>query len=232
MERRRKEQMTVYFEAPKPERKQAFIRRMGVLRIDIARLVMMQARYISKWVWISSVLLCGMAYAITFFMEERYVSAIIALIPFLVMFSVTESMRSYRYKMEELELSTRFSLKSIVMARMLMLGIGNLVVLVIVTALLENRMELNMLHVLTPYFLTASGGLYIVRKVNGNESVFFCFLLAMLVSALRLWLPWRFSEILLPQFVPIWALVCILAMLITARESYRTIRMTEDLLWN
>lgn len=232
MERRRKEQMIAYFEAPKPERKQAFIRRMGVPRIDITRLVIMQARYISKWVWISSVLLCGMTYAITFFMEEKYVSAIIALIPFLVMFSVTESMRSYRYKMEELELSTRFSLKSIVMARMLMLGIGNLLVLVIVTVLLENRVELHMLHVLTPYFLTAGGGLYIVRKISGNESVFFCFLLAMVVSALRVWLPWRFSAILLPQFVPIWALVCILAMLITARESYRTIRMTEDLIWN
>lgn len=232
MERRLKKQMSVYFEAPKPERKQAFIRRMGVPRIDIARLVMMQARYISKWVWISSVLLCAVAYGVTTFMEEKYVSAVIALIPFLVMFSITESMCSYRYGMEELEASARFSLKSIVMARMIMLGIGNLVVLGVMAMLLGSRVEMHILHVLTTYFLTAGGGLYIVRNIRGNESTFFCLLLAMGVSALRLWLPWQFSEIMSSQFAPIWALVCIVSVLLTVRESYRTIRMTEDFAWN
>ena len=57
-------------------------------------------------------------------MDEKYVGAVYGLVPFLVLISVTESTRSYRYEMEELELSSRFSLKSIVMARMVILGVG------------------------------------------------------------------------------------------------------------
>ena len=86
--------------------------------------------------------------------------------------------------------------------------------------------------VLTPYFLTAGGGLYIVRTVRGNENIFFCFLLTVTVSFLQMLLPWRFRELLMPEYVPMWAVVFAMGMAITARESYRTIRMTEDLAWN
>ena len=84
----------------------------------------------------ASVCLCVLIYVATYVMEEIYVSMIYGVVPFLVMLSVTESMRSYRYGMEELELSARFSLKSIVMARMLMLGIGNLAVLIAIAGVL------------------------------------------------------------------------------------------------
>ena len=159
-------------------------------------------------------------------------SMVYGLIPFLVMISVTESMRSYRYGMEELELSARFSLKSIVMARMTMLGIGNLLVLIVVAAVLRQQEGYHVLHILTPYFLTAGGGLYIVRNIRGNENTFFCFTLATAVSFLQMLLPWQFRELLMPGYVPIWAVVCVMGIAITAKESYRTIRMTEDLAWN
>lgn len=170
-----KEDLAKYYEAPKPERKQAFIRKMGVQKINLVHLVGMQAKYISKWVWIASVLFCGLTYGIAYIMqgiiEEKHISMIFALLPFLVMLSITESMRSYRYGMEELELSTRFSLKSIVMARMFLLGIGNLAVLIFIGMLLGNKADLHMLYILTPYFLSAGGGLYIVRNVRGNEMI-------------------------------------------------------------
>lgn len=232
MERRLKEELAGYFETPKPQRKQAFIRQFGVQKINLPRLVLMQARYISKWVWLASVLLCVLVYGTTYVMEEKYVSMIYGLIPFLVMISVTESMRSYRYGMEELELSARFSLKSIVMAKMAMLGVGNLVVLIVIAIVLGQREGYHVLHVLTPYFLTASGGLYIVRTIRGNENTFFCFTLAAAVSFLQMLLPWQFRELLMPGYVPIWAVVCVMGIAITAKESYRTIRMTEDLVWN
>lgn len=232
MERRLKEELIKYYEAPQPQSKQAFLRRFGVQKINLPRLVLMQARYISKWVWLLSILFCGLAYGATFVLEEKYMSMVYGFIPFWVMISVSESMRSYRYGMEELELSARFSLKSIVMARMSMLGIGNLAGLMLIARVLENHTGYHIFYVLTPYFLSAGGGLYIVRNVRGNESAFFCFVLAVAVSIVQLGLPWQFDALLLPQYMPAWALVCAIGMIITMKESYRTIRMTEDLAWN
>lgn len=232
MERRLKEELKKYYEAPKPQRKQKFIRQFGVHKINLLRLILMQAMYISKWAWLASAFLCVVIYAATCALEEKYVSVIYGIVPFWVMILVSESTRSYRYGMEELEQSTRFTLKSIVMARMAMLGIGNLVVLIVIANILGQREGYHVFHVLTPYFLTAGGSLYIVRTVRGSENTFLCFLLAAAVSFLQMLLPWRFSELFSPDYMSMWVVCFIIGVLITAKESYRTIRMTEDLAWN
>lgn len=232
MERRLKEELGRYYEAPKPQRKQAFIRQFGVQKINLPRLVLMQARYISKWAWLVSILFCVFIYTASYVMEEKYVSVIYGMVPFLVMISVPGSTRSYRYGMEELELSTRFSLKSIVMARMSMLGIVNMVVLIVIANILGQCEGYHVLHVLTPYFLTAGGSLYIVRTIRGSENIFLCFMLAVAVSFLQILLPWKFRELFASDYMPMWGVCFIIGVLITVKESYRTIRMTEDLVWN
>ena len=232
MERRLKEVLNRYYEAPKPQQKQAFIRQFGVQKINLPRLILMQAKYISKWVWMISALLCVVIYAVTYVMEEKYISVIYGMVPFLVMISVTESIRSYRYGMEELELSTRFSLKSIVMARMAMLGIGNMAVLIVIANVLGQREGYQVLHILTPYFLTAGGSLYIVRTIRGSENTFYCFVLVVAVSFLQMLLTWQFYEVFTPNYMPVWVVCFVIGVAVTIKESYWTIRMTEDLVWN
>lgn len=232
MERKLKEELSVYFDVPEPRRKQSFLRQFGVKKISLFPLALMQIKYISKWVWMVSGIFCGMTYAVIDVIEMKYVSFILAFIPFLVMLSITESMRSYRYGMEELEISARFSLKSIVLARMLILGITNLVLILGIIQIISGRMEIQVLHVFTPYFMTTSGGLYIVRNVRGNESTFFCFTLAVVVCSLQILLPWQFGELYLPDYTPAWLVFCMTGIVVTMRESYRTIRKTEELIWN
>lgn len=227
MDRKLKQELSEYFEAPKPEKKRAFVRQFGLQKINMPYMVFMQARYISKWVWLLSALVCGLTVYVAANAEIKYVGAIFACIPFLVMVSVTESTRSYRYGMEELELSARFSLKSIVMARMVMLGLGNLAVLACTLLLLGDMGQVNAVYVIAPYFLTAGGGLCIVRKMRGNEGAFLCFGLAALVSAMQIYLPWQFESLFEPQNTWIWAVVCGLGFVATIREGYRTIRMAE-----
>jgi len=144
--------------------------------------------------------------------------------------TTVESTNSYIHGMEELELSARFSLKSIVLARMVMLGLGNFVVLAAVMSVLKN--QINITYVLAPYFLTAGGGLYIARNLRGKDSTFACFALAALVCVLQLYLPWQFKFIMEPENTWIWVSLCVIGIVVTVRESYRTIRMTEDLVWN
>lgn len=228
MRRELKEELAGYFEAPVPERKRVFVRQLEVPRINMYHVIAMQVKYISKPVWIfSGLFFCG-AYILAKISEFQYVGLILGLIPFMVMLSVTESVRSYRYGMEELELSARFSLKSIVLARLLMLGVGNLLVLLISWGLFRSEYSLNIVYMMTPYFLTAGGSLCIVRVLRGRESVLPCFGLALLVATLQMYLPWRLDRIFAAEYIWLWGLACGIGVLLTAREGYRTIRMTED----
>lgn len=229
MERKRREELAEYFEAPKPLKKQAFVRQFGLQRMDLAHVVAMQARYISKGVWIFSALIFGMAFLLAQAAEPKYVSVVLGCVPFLVMLSVTESMRSYRYGMEELELSARFSLKSILLARMVLLGLGNLVVLAGVMLVLRDYAEISIVYAMAPYFVTAAGGLCIARTVRGKESTLLCFALAALVCMVVLYMPWQFHNVYSPQNTWIWAGTCVAGVMMTIRESWRTIRMTEEL---
>ena len=229
MERRLREELEGYFEAPKPERKRVFVRQFGMQKMNLLNVVAGQARYISKGVWIFSVCFFGMACAVAQIAEPRYVSMILAIIPFLVMCSVTETTRSYRYGMEELELSVRFSLKSVVLARMVVLGLGNLAVLAGAMLLLRSHMHISIACVMAPYFLTAGGSLYIVRNLRGTEGVLPCLLLASLVCVLELYLPWQLGGIFSPEYAWAWGCACMVGIIITVREGYQTIRMTEGL---
>ncbi len=232
MKRKRREELAAYFEAPKPERKQVFVRQFKLPKMNLWHVTVMQARYVSKWVWIFSVLFFSGIVLIAQTAELRYVGMALGFVPFLVMFSVTESTRSYRYGMEELELSARFSLKSIIMARMVVLGLGNLAVLAGAMLVLCSQVRINPVYLMTPYFLTAGGGLYIVRKVRGKESNLLCFGLAAFVCVAVLCLSWQFDSIYRPQNVWIWACVCAAGVMLTIWESLHTIRMTEELAWN
>ncbi len=229
MKRKQKEALAEYFAAPKPVKKSAFVRQFGLPRMDLWHVIVMQAKYVSKWVWICSILLFGAAFGVAQAAEQSYVSVVLGFVPFLVMFSVTESTRSYRYGMEELEMSARFSLKSIIMSRMVALGLGNLAVLLGVTLVLNSQMQLNPVYLMTPYFVTASGGLYIVRNVRGKESSMLCFALAAFVGTVMLLLPWELRSIYLSQNMWIWTSVCVAGVIMTIRESLCTIRMTEEL---
>ena len=113
-----------------------------------------------------------------------------------------------------------------------MLGIGNMAVLLVIADVLGQRAGYQAIHILAPYFLTAGGSLYIVRMVRGNENTFFCFTLAIAVSFLQMLLPWQFKEVFMPDYMPIWVALFVVGIVMTVKESYRTIRMTEDLAWN
>lgn len=223
-----KEELAEYFEAPAPERKREFVRQLGVQKISLTRMVFMQAKYISPRVWIWSFLMFGLAVGIATGVEAGFLSAVYACVPFLVTLSVMEITRSYRHGMEELEMSARFSLKSIVLARMVMLGLGNLAVLTAMVPVLGGLVQGSGIYLYTPYFLTAGGCLCIVRLLRGSESVFLCFGWATLLSGLIVYLPWQFADLLSPRYSFMWVLLCGFGIFFTVRESYRNIRMAES----
>lgn len=236
MERKTKEQLKGYFEAPMPKGKTDFIKRleadMKPQKNGIVYMLGVQLCYISKGVWLVSGVIFVLMLLISRYADATYVGAVYALIPFLVMISVTESLRSYRYGMYELELTCRYSLKDVVLGRLLILGLGNLILLLLVAAFSGGEMFSRIIYMLVPYLITAAGGLMLMRRFPDKEGNLMYFGFSALVALLECAITLRYSYIYEAAYLNVWMAVCAVCMVLLIREALRTIRMTEELAWN
>ena len=139
-----------------------------------------QLTYIRPWTWLISLGIFAAALAI---LRQHQPEAsdqwiISGLFPFAALGGVMELNRSARYKMEELELASRFSLKAVMLARMGILGAGNILLLFLILPFAVVWGQLSLLesgfYILCPYCLTTAVCLVIVRRWRENENIYAC----------------------------------------------------------
>ncbi len=163
-----------------------------------------QNTYISKWIWWKS----AEVYASASLMaaspgmagdrnQNQVIWGISALAPLLAMTVIEESGRSQSCQMAELEMATRFSLRSVALARLGILGLENLGMLILFVFMGRGgdgagqggSMVQAGLGILLPYLLTSFLGLRIVRSFRGREAVYYCFGMAACISILVFMMP-------------------------------------------
>lgn len=225
------------FEAPAPIQKKTFLRRCPMRRISFLSFVLSQAGYIRKSALALNCLVLLAALLAAVSLDRESLGVISALTPILAVTLITESGRSQRWKMAELELSTRLSLKSVVLARMALLGIFDLLLLLIMIPLAALERHISLIrtgvYLLCPYLVTTALSLWICRRVHGRESTYICGGVAALVILCMIFFydaqGWYFYE---EQYFIYWLLLLILAVLGTVSEGIKTVRRTEELVWN
>ncbi len=112
--------------------------------------------------------------AALFLMKNRLpeqIRLVSVLLPFAALSTVTELHRSARCRMEELEMASRFSLKTLLLARLTLLGLGNLLLLCALFPLMTGWGQLPLaetgFYLLCPYCLTSLLCLMITRRFRG-----------------------------------------------------------------
>ena len=179
------------FEAPSPLYKKDFLqknflKKMEFSKISMAEFVFSQISYIRKWTWSISTLIFAISLTGSIILSLDMLWVISAFSPVLALTILSESGRSESYKMAELEIATRFSLRSVLFARSGILGTGNLVLLCLMMPLGLRNNEFSPLQagvsVITPFLLTSFIGLWIVRKFRGREAMYFCAGIAACIS--------------------------------------------------
>lgn len=228
-----KQELFHYYQPPEPGRKQEFLRRFAKPGISSWQFMWIQAGYVKKWLWgISSALLILLLSCHSLFRQDTvYVMAAFA--PFIAMSLLAESARSYVYGMEELELATRFSLKSILLARMGILAVFHFLLLFVMILFSagssKTRYFLAGIYILLPYFTSISIGLPIIRRLHGRESGYICTAIAIVVSIASWYLreaqPW-WEEI---RLLPVFGAVLILEILFGITESMKLLKQSEEL---
>lgn len=183
------QELRILFQAPAPKGQEEFLAGRPRQSMSHGAFVLVQAAYIRKWVWVLSVAVFGVLVGgpVRWQQEALWIAA--GMMPFLALLAAQEHMRSTMYNMTELELSTRFSMKSIVLARMGLLGSFHLLLLILVLPLLVLYGQAGIVqtgvYLLVPYLMTTFLSMACARRVRGRESFYLCLGIAIIVSSLQ-----------------------------------------------
>lgn len=236
MDNKLKQALAEAYRAPAPMRKAAFLKRHRRRELGRWELVAVQIRYIRWWVWAASLALFGgiLWMAAPVMGAGAWYAA--AFTPFLALLAVMENGRAQVYQMEELELACRMALSSVVLARMVVLGLFHLILLAGLTPPLAAWGGLAMartgVYLLTPYLLTAALGMELTRRIRGRECLLACGGAAVLVSMLGvLLLNWPMISGQPEQF-PLWVAALAASLIATAVELNLNFHERSEWLWN
>lgn len=232
LDKRHIKEIKKYFEAPMPQDKDAFLDKINTQAFKIEEpvcrktsllyMIFVQFSYISKWLWAFSVLVFLFTFIVSTYLQEILLWPIFAVMPFIVTFSLSESMRSVVYGMGEFEMTSRFSLKSIIMARMLVLGVGNMILLFALAGFKGDSMWRNVAYMLVPYLSSATGGLVILRKFTSKEGVYLSCAFSIIISVLFLAGVQSFNWIYEARYTSLWLIAAIALLINASYECYKT----------
>ena len=186
MNRKLKQALSDAFYAPPPARKAAFLKRHRRRELGRWELITLQVRYIRWWVWLLSLVLSSFILMTVTLSAESTPWYIAALTPFLALLVITENGRAQLYQMDELELACRMSRQSVILARMVALGLFHLALFGLLTPLLAVWSTVGAaqagVYLLTPYLLTAALGMEVTRRIHGREGLLACGAVAAAIS--------------------------------------------------
>lgn len=233
MKRELREQLRQYYEAPSPAGKQEFLRKMHGPRRRTGAMLMVQLRYIPVSAWVLSTALFVLMLLSERLLFVYYAGTAYALVPFLSVTTISVSMRSGRYHMAELERTTLFSLGSVIMMRMLLLGAGNFLMLAAWAFFAGTSFfAAELMYILVPYMLTASGSLMVYRRYAQRDANYMSLVVSGGVAALELSAVHGAAFLFEDRYVGVWAAGCALLAVLFAVQIRKSAKSMEDMVWN
>ena len=235
-----KRQIRELCRSPQPERKAEFfqyIKNQGLMnkrsfRLSQGEFLAGQIAYIEKRIWLLSAFLLLF---ITWICRHSSGNYPFALTPFLASGILAQTRRSFHWKMAEMECAARFSLRSVLLARMFLLGAadtaGLMIVILLVRPCFSYSLTRVFLYMVVPY-LTASwlGSVYErkQRTDHGWGSVLICILSSAAFTAAPVFFERLYDE----RLTVIWAAVFILMAWNLMKSIREWIYGMEEPVWN
>ncbi len=241
MDKYSKEQLKRLFEAPEPIGKRKFFREIEPGPVGIGQLLGIQFSYVSSWSWVAAFLMFGVVVYLSHFNRQGMLCVALSMMPLLVLAGVSECVRSSTYGMEELEMSSRFSLKSILLARMVIVGMEDIVIALLFAWIVgdeygkmagQGSFLRTMVYLFVPYLLTASGSLWVVRNFAGKENLYICAGFALVVSVMAFCSTTNFWWIYQENYLPAWLGAIMVLGGLTLYEGKKMLYRNGGLIWN
>jgi len=231
MNRETKKLLKQAFAFPAPENRSSFLETLRPRTITMTDFVLMQVAYIRKSVWVLMFLILGVAIVCAWRDSGNSERMIAAVIPFAAAAAVVETQRSSAYHMTELEAATRHSLRSIVFAKMLIMGIVFLGVFVIVTPIVAITLDASLImtaaHILIPYLITMMICLNVERTKAGHSNMYLSIAIAAGVSVCVFLAGTQTVVLIKSLSESLFVAIAVLLLITTALECRKTINKVE-----
>lgn len=153
------------------------------------RLLVSQLGFVRKKLWgMQALIVLGCVLALYCLPGDAKALAFVsAAAPLVMLTNVFELSRSYTHGMVEIELSTRYSFRQLMIARLCVLGLVDLLCLGVLLVVSGVRLSLQVyalaLYVLVPFLLTCFVCLLVINRVRRKECNYCCAAAGLLVSA-------------------------------------------------
>lgn len=195
-------------------------------RIKLSAFLTLQIKFIGWKIW----LLQGLVLAVIFYFltvifgdafdyNKRFVAVLTCSISIMVlMMAIPFIQRSLRYKMHESEIATYFSSIKLLMAKLLIIGIGDIFILNGMLFLIVFKNYLNigsaLLYIIFPFLLTCWGFMYLLGHIPAQRfspcCVGLCAILYICIALLNKFAPIVFQQ----TFSAAWAAICLILLLL------------------
>ena len=226
------------FQTPPPERKDEFIRKYrnewGVTDISPLQLILSQAAYIQKPVWIISVLVFIISILQIHAQGLETLTLVAMLMPFVSVVAVIDSFRSHRYKMGELENVTRFSVRGILFAKISAIGASHIILILAATIALGRHGEFGYLltgaFIIIPYLLSSVISMEMERTALGRKNAFLCVGVSAFVSS-AVFIAHSYSDIIIQTTPGIW-MICTAILIAAEMIEFKKMFRMEAYAWN
>ncbi len=236
MKRKLKKALKSAFEAPTPLSKESFLKTIPHPRSSRRTFILSQAGYIPLWVWGMSLATLLIAIFSARFMSKDTLGILSACIPFVASSAVAENGKSTVYRMAELEKASLFSLKSVALARLGIIGFSHMLLLCLLCPLASMDGLFSILqtgiYLLVPYLLTTTLSLVFTKRFHGRETMYLCLGIAVMVSGLCIMAQSKFNMFYRQESIGWWIGILIALSALTAWGYYKTIQKTEELSWS
>ena len=223
------------FYAPEPKNKQAFLKNIRPREISTFEMILQQFSYIrfSVWLYVLGLIVVVVSGALLQFEAIRILFTI--MMSFTAVITVLETRKSKKFGMSELEMATRYSLKSVVIARMLIVGMVSLAALFISSPIMaisfHEDVIITTMRTMIPYLVTLFVSLRFERSVFGRSTEYGSLVIAIAVSAIMIFFHTNCREIIIGyiEMVEKWGLfIVVLLIALTVSEQWKTVKNVEE----
>ena len=199
-------------------------------RIKLSTFLVLQIKFIGWKIWLlQGLVLAVLCYFLTVIFGEdlykikRYSAVSICSISIMIlMMAVPFIQRSLRYKMHESEMATYFSSVRLLIAKLLMIGIGDIFILngILLLIVFKNYLSIGsaLLYVIFPFLLTSWGFMYLLghipQQLFSPCCIGLCAILYICIALLNKFVPIVFQQ----TFSAAWAAVCLVLLLLCSSQ--------------
>ena len=214
--------------------RRAYECRRQVRPIGTPEMIVSQFRFIARPIWLLQgiVLLCLcflMRYAMASEQPASYIPAFLSVSSILIAMTMLPFYgRSRKYKMREIESMTRVSLPRLILAKLCVVGMGDIVCLSFMILLTFGKMDTPfaalLLHIVIPFLLTCTASLFVMNRTKENYGTFISIGFGIGLSAVCWTIAMRMGENFVPISAGLSAFVCVCLALVLFFECRRLTR--------